>query len=218
MDIYRNLSTSEYDVVNFIEFCSPIFFLHSSIADKYWINKSNWSLNSFNRLSFHPAFISTIYKNIYADTRIHKFSVSYIRLHTKEFFDSLESKLPECISMLTLPSKSLLTLLFQSIVSCFIPNKSIALNIDIFICTYKKLINSPTLKRLNFYILYYITYIVFLGKWLFKMFLYNFMMFVSYYSQTCRTSRNSFQCGKPILGDDGADEPALLKIFPIADS
>lgn len=54
---YKSLSTFEYGVENFIGFCIPIFFLYSSIIDKYWINKSNWHRSSFRELFFHPAFI-----------------------------------------------------------------------------------------------------------------------------------------------------------------
>lgn len=149
----------------------------------------------------------------------------YIHLHlfahllcslTKVFFDSLESKLLECISTLMLPSKSLLAVLSQSIVSCFIPNKSTVLNIDILIYKYKISIKSPMLQCSNIK-LSCITYIMFLCKRLFKMFLYNFVTFVSCSAQTRRTSRNSFQRGKPILRDNDTNEPALFRIFPITE-
>lgn len=59
-------------------------------------------------------------------------------LHTKIFSDNLGSitNLFESTSMLILPSKSLLAVFSQSIISCFIPNKSKLLNNDTLIYRY----------------------------------------------------------------------------------
>lgn len=62
---YKNLFTCTHGTANLIGSCSlPILLLHSSIIDKYFINKSNWYRISVKGLFFHSVFISTLYKNI----------------------------------------------------------------------------------------------------------------------------------------------------------